>query len=54
MKKTNVIILGLIVLISLGITANLLFGSNESNGQVDEDSSLVTEINESESDDELN
>ncbi len=45
MKKTNVIILGLIALISLGITVNLLFGSDESNELAEEDVELASGTN---------
>lgn len=46
MKKTNVIILGLIALISLGITVNLLFGSDESNELAEEDVELASGTNQ--------
>lgn len=46
MKKTNVIILGLIALISFGIIVNLLFGSDESNELAEEDVELASGTNQ--------
>lgn len=53
MKKTNVIILGLIALISLGITVNLLFGSDESNELAEEDVELASGTNQTDLDRQL-